>query len=437
MSNAQVSAPANADVRTRARRGAIAAWVGSALEFYDFFLYSTASALILAPLFFPKFNPLVGTLVAFTANATAFLVRPIGGLIFGYLGDRVGRRLTLMLTLALMGIASAAVGCVPSYETIGVAAPILLVICRLLQGIAQGGEHTGGVLIAFENAPEQRRGFYCSWSQSGVAAGFVISAGVFALTSYLSGPHFIVWAWRIPFIASLLLVALGMWVRRSVFETLDAEVVNKSTAPRHSPISQVLLSSRKELVLAIGLRLIEQAASYIFLVFGLYYLSTYMHVPRNTTLTIAIVALTVDLLLMPVFGWLSDIWGRRQIYLTGAVLMTLWIFPAFRLLQTHNLWLIMLAFVIGHGVLHAMLVGVQVTIIADMFPKEYRYTGTAMAHEIGTLIAGAATPIVATAIVGYVGGDWGVSLYVMLLGVISIICTVVTPIAYRPARLVV
>lgn len=394
---------------------------GNALEWYDFFLYSTAAALVFSRLFFPATtDPLTGTLAAFAGFAVGFAARPFGGLIFGHVGDRFGRKPALVLTLCIMGGSTFLIGLLPTYEHIGIWAPILLVLLRVLQGIAAGGEWGGGVLIISENAPALRRGFYSAWSQVGVAAGFVLSAGAFYLAQLLPDDQFMSWGWRVPFIVSIVIFGLGIYIRANLPDSAEFEARKQQAQREHLPIVMVLKRHPREILLAMGLRVAENGGSYIFLAFALAY-GKFTGVAQDVMLLGVMLSMTLGLGSMVLFGHLSDRFGRRPIFMFGAIGMTLAAFPFFWLIDTGSTAMIMLAFVLANTLCHAAMVGVMPAFFSELFSTEVRYTGIAFGHEIASVFAGGMSPLIATALLATFGASWPIACYLMLLGAISVI----------------
>lgn len=382
--------------RSTLYRAIAASVVGNTLEWYDFFLYGTAAALVFGELFFPVGkDPLINTLVSFAGYAVGFAARPLGGLVFGHMGDRYGRKASLFWTMAIMGLATFAIGLLPTYAQIGIWAPLLLVGLRVLQGVAAGGEWGGGVLLITENAPEGRRGFFGALSQAGVGLGFVLSTLAFYLAGLLSPDDFMAWGWRVPFLISISIFAVGLFIRFRVSET-SAFRQSAGKHPEHSPLLQVLRRHPREMLVGIGARLSETCGSHLFVTFAL----TYGHVvgvPVQTLVLGVTIAMLVDSLMMPVFGALSDRFGRRAVYLSGTVAMGFFAYPFFLMLGSGSAMIVVLAFIIGNGFCHAAMAGVQPAMFSELFSAEVRYSGLAMAHEVSSLLVGL-SPLIATAL---------------------------------------
>lgn len=402
------------------RRIVTASVLGNALEWYDFFLYGTAAALIFGPLFFPAgTDPIVGTLGAFAGFAVGFVARPLGGLLFGHFGDKHGRKNALVITLSMMGAATFLMGLLPTFEQAGYFAPISLVILRIVQGIASGGEWGGGVLMLSENAPKGREGFYASWSQLGVAGGFVLSAGAFYLVQMLPQEDFLSWGWRIPFLASIVIFGVGVYIRRRLPESRAFEQ-DKGKAPRtqHPPALQVLREHPREVLQAMGLRVAENGGAYIFLSFSMAY-AKFTGLSTQVVLSGVMVAMIIEAFAILFWGWLSDRIGRRTVYAIGSVGLMLFAFPFFWLLDSHEPTYVYLALVLGLPLSHGAMIGTQPALMGELFPTHVRYTGLAMGHEIASIVAGGFAPMIATALFAAYQSAWPVSVMLVLFGLIT------------------
>ncbi len=379
-------------------RGAMfASVVGNTLEWYDFFIYGTASALVFGQLFFPVGeDPLINTLVAFVGYSVGFFARPLGGLVFGHVGDRFGRKAALVWTLTLMGIATFAMGLLPTYQTAGMLAPVLLVSLRILQGIATGGEWGGGVLIATENAPPARRGFFGAWTQSGVGFGFVLASMSFYFVQKLPKEDMLDWGWRLPFLASFLIFIVGLIVRFRLKESRDFRAAEESHKIAQSPVRDLIRNHPRVLLLGVGVRLAEQGGSHLMITFSVAYAS-FVGAPIDMMLLAITVGMIVDSLMMPVFGALSDRIGRHRVYAFGAISLALFAYPFFLMLGSGSTLLIMAAIIFGTGICHAAMVGVQPALFTELFNTRVRYSGLSIVHEVSSIIVGAA-PLIATAL---------------------------------------
>src|SRR5215211_9245263 len=409
------------------RRVVVASLVGTSLEWYDFFIYGTAAALVFNQLFFPSFDPLVGTLLAFTTYAVGFVARPLGGIVFGHYGDRVGRKNVLVITLLLMGIATFAIGLLPTYATIGVWAPILLVALRFLQGLGLGGEWGGAVLMTLESGGANRRRLNASWPQVGVPLGLLLANGILALMGALTDePAFLSWGWRVPFLLSGLLVLVGLWIRMTIAESPLFREVEESHTKAGAPIMEVLRRYPKQVLLAIGARVGVDVAFYTFVLFITTYVATYLKLPRNYALNAVLIAAAVQVVLIPFFGSLSDRFARRPVYLAGAIGAAIWVFVFFALLDTGQFWLIVLATVVAL-VFHAAMYGPQAAFISEMFPTKVRYTGASMGYQLAGIIGGALAPIISVALLDRFDTSIAVSVYALAMLLVTIICVLIAP----------
>ncbi len=383
------------------RKLIIGSFLGNSLEWYDFFLYGTAAALVFGPLFFPASNdPLLGSFLAFSGFAIGFIARPLGGVIFGHLGDRYSRKMTLIITLTLMGASTFLIGLLPTYAHIGVLAPIALITLRFVQGVASGGEWGGGVLMLSENAPESQKGYYTAWSQVGVCGGFVLSSLAFYLVQLLPQEEVMSWAWRIPFLLSLFIFLVGVYIRRNIQENAEfvarkAENDSKNEA-HHLPVLSAFKNHPRAILQAIGLRLAENGAVYIFFTFSVVYCK---HIGIDTRDLIAAVtiAMTVEIATILGWGWLSDRIGRKRLYYIGVIGMALVAFPFFWLLDMHTFPAMLLAMLLALPLCHGAMIAAQPCLMVDLFPVEVRYTGLALGHEIGAVISGGISPMLAVA----------------------------------------
>ncbi|EPL0837722.1 MFS transporter [Klebsiella aerogenes] len=383
------------------RKLIIGSFLGNSLEWYDFFLYGTAAALVFGPLFFPATNdPLLGSFLAFSGFAIGFIARPLGGVIFGHLGDRYSRKMTLIITLTLMGASTFLIGLLPTYAHIGVLAPIALITLRFVQGVASGGEWGGGVLMLSENAPESQKGYYTAWSQVGVCGGFVLSSLAFYLVQLLPQEEVMSWAWRIPFLLSLFIFLVGVYIRRNIQENAEfvarkAENDSKNEA-HHLPVLSAFKNHPRAILQAIGLRLAENGAVYIFFTFSVVYCK---HIGIDTRDLIAAVtiAMTVEIATILGWGWLSDRIGRKRLYYIGVIGMALVAFPFFWLLNMHTFPAMLLAMLLALPLCHGAMIAAQPCLMVDLFPVEVRYTGLALGHEIGAVISGGISSMLAVA----------------------------------------
>jgi MFS family permease len=410
-----------ADSAWRARlRVILAASVGSALEWYDFFLYGTAAALVFGDLFFPKSDPVVGTLLAFLTFGVGFVVRPLGGILFGIMGDRFGRKPVLVATLLMIGIGTTAIGLLPTYAQIGYGAPALLVALRVVQGLGAGAEYGGAVIFLVENAPARHRGFWGSFAPLGVSIGNLLAAGAFALVTLLPRDELMAWGWRLPFLASFLLILVGIFVRLRVAETpvFTQAVVARGKVERN-PAMQALRRHPRNFMVVLGARMAENGLGYLFPVFGLSYVINTLGVPKAEALSALMIAFVIELFTIMGFAALSDRIGRRPVYMFGALAGAVLAFPFFWLVGTKQWIWIALAFILARAVVTAAMFGPQAAYFAELFPPQRRFAGFAFARELGSLLAGGPAPFLATALVAWSGSWWPVACYAAVLAAIT------------------
>ncbi len=409
--------------RSEAVRVALASLVGTSVEWYDFFLYGTAAALVFNKLFFPELDPLVGTVAAFATFAVGFIARPVGGIIFGHYGDRIGRKKMLYVTLLIMGLATACIGLLPTYGSVGIWAPILLVLLRLAQGFGLGGEWGGAVLMAVEHSPENRRGFFGSFPQIGAYIGLLLSTLVFRYFSRMPEATFLSWGWRVPFLLSFILVGVGLYIRMEVAESpVFAKLKERERleTARKLPIVEVI-KHPKNVLLAMGARFAENGLFYIFTAFALTYVSTQLKVDRVVALNGLLIASAVNIVGAPLWGLLSDRLGRRPVYMYGSIACGLLAFPFFWILQTRQPGLIWLAMVLPLSLGHAAMYGPQAAFFSELFPAHLRYSGASLGYQLASVFAGGLSPLIATALLAWgQGSPVGVALYMILLVVITI-----------------
>jgi MFS family permease len=411
-SDAITAAIAAKPSKARFARLACASMIGTVLEWYDFTIYNTMAALIFNQVFFPSFDPLVGVLLAFSTYAVGYVSRPLGGVVFGHLGDKLGRRAVLVITLALMGVTTGAMGLLPSYAAIGAASPLLLVALRFVQGVALGGEWAGAVLLSMEHGRADRRGLNASWTQVGPSGGTLIAtAAIAGLTTQLSNAEFLAWGWRVPFIASLVLVAFGLWVRGGVEETPMFRELEASHRKAEAPVGDVLRHHWRRLLIAAGCRVGSDVHFALIVVFSLTYLTTVLHLSRELALKAVLIGAAFNAVCVPLFGLLSDLVGRRIVYGAGAVLAVLFAFVYFPLLDTTSERLVVLASVAGL-LIHAMMFGPQAAFVAEQFATPVRYTGASLAYTFAGVIGGGFAPLLMASLYQRFGTTTAVSSYI-------------------------
>src|SRR5271169_6791574 len=403
------------------RRAMIASTVGTTIEWYDFLLYGQVTALVFGKLFFPGSSPLIGVLQAFGVFFVGFVGRPIGAAIFGHWGDRIGRKATLIVTLLVSGIATVAVGLVPTYASIGVWGAVLLTIIRLIQGIGVGGEWGGSVLLAMEWArTNQHRGFISSWPQFGAPAGFFLANLAVLIFSWLSGDQFLVWGWRIPFLISIVMVAVGLWIRLGILETPVFQKVIDEERIERVPVLEVLKRQPKQVALTALLRMPEQAPGYIVGTFIFTYATTVLGAARNFVLMAVLVQAVLGFLWVPVAGHLSDRIGRRRMYVIGSILVGIFGFIYFALLDTKVPALVFIA--IALSLLPMMTCyGPQAALIAESFTPRLRYSGSSLGYQLASIIAGGPSPFIATALFATFHSSLPIAFYIMLCGILGIV----------------
>jgi MHS family shikimate/dehydroshikimate transporter-like MFS transporter len=409
----------------------LASFIGTAIEWYDFFLYGTAAALVFNKLFFPNVSPLAGTLSAFGTFAVGFVARPVGGIIFGHFGDRIGRKSMLIYSLLIMGIATFIIGLLPTYESIGIWAPLLLVTMRFAQGIGVGGEWGGAVLMAVEHSTKGSRGFHGSWVQMGVGAGLLLSTITFTLfSSSLSQAEFLAWGWRIPFLLSVILIGVGLFIRLRIFETPIFARLKETRGETQRPIVEVLRQQPKDILLAMGMRFAENGPFYIMSVFVLSYGEAHLRLPRSTMLTGVIIASAISLLVIPIYGAFSDRIGRRPVYQAGALFTLLFAFPFFWLLETRSSSLIWLGIVLAVNLGHDPMYAVQASYFSELFGTRVRYTGASLSYQLSSVFAGGLAPLIATGLLAWLGSP-AVAGYVAAMALITIVSTCLATETFR------
>ena len=413
--------------RSQRRKAAVASTIGTTIEWYDFFLYGTAAALVFPAVFFPGESALAGTLAAFSTQFVGFAARPVGAAIFGHYGDRIGRKAALIATLSLMGAATVLMGVLPGYASIGVWAPILLVVLRLIQGIGVGGEWGGSVLMSMEWGSAKRRGFMASLPQLGVPIGLLLSTLAVRIVSGATGKHdFTSYGWRIPFLISIVLVGIGFYVRLAILETPTFARMRKDEAVVKQPVVEVIRRQPRAILTSAFVRMAEQAPFYLFITFVLAYGEKHLQLNRNDLLNDTLVAAAIGFVTVPLFGYLSDLLGRRVVYGTGIVLVGVFAFPYYGLLNSKGSGYVLLAIVVSL-VLHDIMYGPQAALIAETFGTGVRYSGAGLGYQLASVVAGGPAPLIATAILAHTGSSTWISVYIVGCAVVSLIALVLMP----------
>ncbi|RGE23653.1 MFS transporter [Leucobacter sp. wl10] len=418
-----------------ARRAKWGSFIGTAIEWYDFYLYGTAAALVFNQVFFTGFDGPTGTLLALLTFSAGFIARPLGGVVMGHFGDRIGRKSMLVLSLMTMGIATTLIGLLPTYASIGVWAPILLVTLRLIQGFGVGGEWGGAVLVAVEHAPSTRRGLAGSWPQVGVPVGLFMANAVIMITGLTIGPEqFIAWGWRVGFLGSALLIAVGLVIRLKMEETPDFTRVKEAEEVAKFPVAEMFRTQWRSLLLAAGVKISQNAIFYIITVFVLTYVGDSLGMSDDVALAGIMIACVVSVFTLMLFGWLSDQYGRRRVYLFGAIASAVFAYPMFMLLDTRNVILIGAAIVIAM-VFHDAMYGPQAAFMTEMFDPKVRYTGTSLGYQAASTVAGAVSPVLAVYLLQLADNrPWAVVLYMIAVSLVTIAATALSPETHRGNR---
>ncbi|MDC7785639.1 MFS transporter [Rhodoplanes sp. TEM] len=402
--------------------------IGTAVEWYDFLIYAVATALVFNKLFFPATDPGIATIAAFGTYGVGFLARPLGAAVFGHFGDQVGRKAMLAITIIIMGLGTFAIGLLPTYEQIGVAAPALLVMLRFVQGIGLGGEWGGAVLMAVENAPAHRRGLYGSLVQVGNPVGNLAALAIFAVVSQLPESEFMAWGWRIPFLLSILLIGVGLFIRLRLEETPAFRAVQAKSDVSRRPVTEVLTRHRKAFLTAVGLKIAEISYASIAGVFVISYATQTLGMPRATVLNGVMASSFIALFTIPLFGWLSDIVGRKAMFYASCLFCMGFAFPMFALLDTRDPLIVTLTVVVAISFGQMVMFGIGAPFYSELFAARLRYSGASLGFQIGAALSGGLTPFVAAALMAWSGGQtWPISLYLIACGLITTVATFAAP----------
>ncbi|QUX29493.1 MHS family MFS transporter [Nocardiopsis akebiae] len=400
----------------------IASLTGSTIEWFDFFLYGTAAALVFDELFFPSDDPFVSLMLSYLTFSLTFFIRPLGGVVFSHIGDRIGRKKTLIITLTLMGGATMLIGLLPTYDSVGILAPILLIVLRIIQGLGIGGEWGGALLLAYEYAPENRRGLFGSVPQMGITSGMLLASLVLTLMSLLPDDQFATWGWRVPFVGSVLLVLLGLWIRSGIDETPSFRKAKQEGEVAKLPVVETFRFHWRAVLVAVGAKVVETAPFYIFGTFVVSYATGTLSFDNTSALNAVTVGAIVATVCIPIAGRLSDTFGRRRVYLVGAVLLALFIAPYFLMLGSGSTLMLVLATVIGLGILWAPVTATIGTLCSEIFSTRVRYTGVTLGYQIGAAAAGGTAPLIATWLLSRFDDSWvPIAVYLVLTAVVSIV----------------
>lgn len=414
----------NATASKDMRKVALASAIGNTIEYYDFTLYATATALVFNKIFFPSEDPLVGTLAAFATFFVGYCARPLGGILFGHFGDRIGRKTALLITMLIMGVGTFLIGLVPDYETIGIWAPISLVVLRLAQGIGIGGEYGGGMVMTVEHAPPSRRGFFSSLVHIGVPAGFLIPIALLGvLSSQMDEASFLSWGWRLPFLFSIVLVAVGLFIRFQISETPEFKRVLEEGKTADLPVVEAVRDHRKNIVLGIGAKIAESGLFNIYAVFAIAYCVNVLGLPRQTILNGVLVGCALECFTLPMFGALSDRIGRRAVYIGGLAFQAVLAFVFFLMLDSGDTSLIWLAIALGLAIGHGSVFGAQGAFFSELFPARIRYSGLSLVQQIGPILGGGMSPLIATTLLAeYSNNTMPIAIYMAVMAVFSAVC---------------
>jgi MHS family shikimate/dehydroshikimate transporter-like MFS transporter len=402
--------------------------IGTTVEWYDFLIYGTASALVFNKLFFPSIDPVVGTIAAFGSYAVGFLARPLGGVVFGHFGDKIGRKAMLSLTIMIMGLGTFLIGCLPTYAQIGIWAPILLVTLRLIQGIGIGGEWGGAVLMVVESVPAHRRGFFGSIVQLGYPLGVILSIGAFALAGLMPEAEFLSWGWRLPFLASAFLVGVGLFIRLRLHETPSFQRVKQCAAVAKIPVVEILTEHPRTFLKAVGLKVSEIAYVSIVTVFSISYVTGQLGLPRSVILNGILIAAIIELFTIPVFGWLSDRYGRRTLFVAACLFSIVFAFPLFQLLDTRDPTIITLTVAVALSFGQGIMFGTGAAWMSELFDARLRYSGASLGFQVGAALSGGFTPLIAASLLTWSSGaTWPISVYLVLLACVTLVAAFLSP----------
>ena len=426
-SGSATNALTDADHRSQLKRAVIASTVGTTIEWYDFLLYGQVAGLVFGKLYFPKSDPLVGALLAFSTYAVGFIARPIGAAIFGHWGDRIGRKSALIATLLISGLATFAVGLVPTYEQVGIRGGVILTVLRFIQGIGVGGEWGGSALLSMEWArTNKHRGFIVAWPQVGGPGGLFLATLAVLIFSRISGDEFLTWGWRVPFLISIVMVAVGLYIRLGILETPTFQRLVTENRIERAPIVEVVKRQPKQIVLAALSRMAEQAPAYIYFSFIFVYGRDVLHISRDFLLAAVLAAAALDTIGIPIFGHISDRIGRKRMYLIGAVATGAYVLIYFPLLNSGVHSLVFLAIVLSL-VPHSMMYGPQGALIAECFTPRLRYSGASLGYQLASIVAGGPAPLIATALLAAFGSGYPIAGYIFLCAVVSVVATLFLP----------
>ena len=415
------------DQQKNLRRVVISSILGAVIEWYDFFLYGVVAGLFFNQLFFPDFDPRIGTMLAFATFAVGFVARPLGGVIFGHFGDKIGRKKVLILTLEIMGIATVAIGLIPSYATIGIWAPVLLILCRLAQGIGLGGEWGGAVLMSFDSAPAHKRAFYASLPQIGMSVGLLLASGVIGLASMLlTDEAFLNWGWRMAFILSAILLIVGSYMRKTVQETKDFSEAKAKLPEAKYPLLDAFKRYPKMMLACMGARFIDGVSFNVFGVYSLTFLTQNHGIDRTHALWAVMISSVVMSVFIPVWGHVADRIGKAKVYGICALILGFASFPAFWVIENHadSFFLVCLAIGLPFGILHSAVFGTMASLFSESFDPSVRYSGISFVYQFTAIFASGLTPLFATVLTGWADGEpWYLCAYFAIVGVLSASCT--------------